>query len=162
MVLTPKTPIVRLSKDEIQAKHTLPSDWYGFTITQAYLDEKKEDPVLVLCHTVDTGDYAYQHVLMRFNLMYGSGKSQLKKMCDAIDFNWFVKDVYSKWFPEQFVNLRGRMSVEQVFDERRKIIYNTIKEWKIVEGDRDFNVMKDKDTKVFQSSEQKGKPKLPI
>ncbi|MFP8488813.1 hypothetical protein ACKGJO_06895 [Gracilimonas sp. Q87] len=83
-------------------------------------------------------------------------------MCDAIEFNWFVVDVYHKLFPIQFTGLRGEMKVEQVFDDRKKIIYNKIIEWRIVEGDPQYNVMKDKDEKVFEESEQKGKPKLPV
>lgn len=153
---------MKLSKTDIHAKHPVPTNQYYLTITQGYLDPRKEDPVLVLCHTIDTGVFAYQHVLVRFNLTTGSGKARLKKMSDGIEFDWFVQDVYDPLFPEQFVALRTKASVQQSHDSYRKIIYNDIIEWFVADKDPQYNVMKDKDTEIFKSSKRKGKPKLPV
>lgn len=153
---------MKLSKDDIHAKHPLPTDDYLFTITQGYLHPKTNDPLLVLCHTVDTGEYAYQHALANFKLWTNRGKARLKKMCDAIEFNWYVDDVLDPLFPVQFETLRSRARVKQVHNDRKKIIYNQIIEWDVAVQDPEYNVTKPKSTDQFDSSEQKGEPNLPI
>lgn len=153
---------MKIKKDEIYAKHPLPSGEYLLTVTQGYLHPRYSDPMLVLCHTVDTGDYAYQHVLAKFKLWTGRGQARLKKMCDAIDFNWYVDETLDPLFPIQFETLRTKARVEQVHDKHRKVIYNQIIEWDVAVQDAEYNVMKPKSTDQFDSSEQKGKPDLPL
>jgi hypothetical protein len=153
---------MEISKNDINVKHPVPTDWYYATITQGYLHPRLEDPVLVLCHTIDTGDYAYQHVLSFFNLELNNGQARLKKMSDGIEFNWFVKDVYDPLFPEQFVALRSHINVVQSHNSKKKTIRNTILEWKVADMEPKYNVMKPRDTSVFKSSENKGRPTLPI
>jgi hypothetical protein len=153
---------MKLKKDEIYAKHPLPTDEYSVTITQSYLHPRVNDPLLVLCHTVDTGKYAYQNVLTKFMLWTGLGKARLLKMCDAIGFEWYVEDTYDPLFTTQFEALRSKVNVKQVHNDRKKIIYNEIVEWNVAVGEPEYNVMKPKSVEQFNSSEQKGKPTIPV
>ena len=152
---------MKLSKKQIHTKSPLPSGKYQATITQGYFHEKV-DHLLILCHTVDTGDFAYQHALAKFPLMSNVGQARLKKMSDGIEFSWFVDDTEDPLFAEQFIALRAEIDVEQILDNRRKIIYNKIIEWRPAIGKPEWNVMSEKTLEAFKSSKQKGKPNLPI
>jgi len=153
---------MKINKSNIHSKQVLPSDEYSFTITQAYFHERVDFPLLVLCHTVDTGEFAYQHALAKFNLTIGSGQARLKRFSDNIGFCWFVDETTDPLFTEQFIALRGVMKVEQYMNRQKKTIETKIIEWSPAVGDPEYNVTKDKDTEVFKTSKQKGKPKLPI
>ena len=100
--------------NEVHTKSPLTPDVYEFTITQAYIENER----MVVCHTVDTGPKAYQHVLERVPLR-GAGLGRLKRMCESLNYVW-VGDPDEQEFPLQFIKLRGRMKVDMTDEHNAK------------------------------------------
>lgn len=138
--------------NEVHTKSPLTPDVYEFTITQAYIDNER----MVLCHTVDTGPKAYQHVLERVPLR-GAGLGRLKRMCESLNYVW-VGDPDEQEFPLQFIKLRGRMKVDMTTDGN--VIRNVITNWELSMRRPEYDVTKERTDEFF--FQQKKPKKLPL
>ena len=138
--------------NEVHTKSPLTPDVYEFTITQAYIDNER----MVLCHTVDTGPKAYQHVLERVPLR-GAGLGRLKRMCESLNYVW-VGDPDEQDFPIQFIKLRGRMKVDMTTDGN--VIRNVITNWELSMRRPEYDVTKERTDEFF--FQQKKPKKLPL
>jgi hypothetical protein len=142
-----------MRQSQVHNKGLLPADKYPFTISQAYKDDSKR---LVLCHTIDSGEFAWRHVIERLPVV-GSGLGRLKRMCELIGIVW-VGDPADDDFPEQFVGFRGTMDVDMATDGN--VIRNIIKTWDVVLGKPEFDVTRERSDEYFFT--QKNTKKLPI
>ena len=138
--------------NEVHTKSPLTPDIYEFTITQAYIENER----MVLCHTVDTGPKAYQHVLERVPLR-GAGLGRLKRMCESLNYVW-VGDPDEQEFPLQFIKLRGRMKVDMTTDGN--VIRNVITNWELSMRRPEYDVTKERTDEFF--FQQKKPKKLPL
>ena len=135
--------------NQVHSKSPLTPDVYEFTLTQAYIENER----MVLCHTVDTGPKAYQHVLERIPLR-GAGLGRLKRMCESLNYVW-IGDPDDEDFPVQFIKLRGRMRVDLATDGN--VIRNVITNWELSMRRPEYDVTKEKTEEFFFQS-KKPKP----
>jgi hypothetical protein len=142
-----------MRQSQVHSKGLLPAGNYPFTISQAYKDDSKR---LILCHTIDSGEFAWRHVLERLPVV-GSGLGRLKRMCELIGIVW-VGDPADDDFPEQFVGFRGTMDVGMAI--YGDTIRNVIKTWDVVLGKPEYDVTKERTDDYFFT--QKNTKNLPI
>ena len=133
-------------------KFLLKTDWYNFTITDAY----KEEDFLVLCFTVDTGEFSYRHVIQKFELSKQSIERLINKFKDAGFV--IISDITNLFFTNQFIGLRFKGKVDRHVNG--DVIKNVIIELKEPSEKPSYNVLKEKSDSHFYK-EKKGR-ELPI
>jgi len=136
----------------MDSKKLLTKGWYSVTITQSYIKERNNVKWLYICLTVDSGEYAYQHIIIRYPVNEW-GVEQVSKL--FIDGGFYVyPDWEQKLFTEQFIKQRFRAHVDRHRDG--DIITNFILELKRVKGKPDYDVTRPK-TEEFYHKNNKGR-----
>lgn len=134
----------------------LPKDWYTATITQAYKIEKKQALFLRLCFTIDSGEFAYRHIIRDYPIN-NFGLNKLENHFLEID-RFLFTETDSPLFVEQFIGLRMQVHVDR--GKVEDVIKNYILEMKKTTKEAEYDVTKEKkDDHYFKDN--KGR-ELPI
>ena len=137
-------------------KKLIPKSWQTATITQSYIRFIKGSKRLVICFTIDSGEYSYNNILKEYPLNEW-GLTQLSNHFAEIDFNVF-NDTESVLFYKQFHGLRMELHVDR--DKIADGIINIILEMRQTTKERDYNVLAPKEEEHYHKN-NKGRD-LPI
>lgn len=119
----------------------IPSSWLTSTIRQSYLTDEE----LVLCFTIDSGEFAWRNIIKKVQL---NKKSLTKLQKDLLLGGFFcILDTDSDLFTEQFLGKRFKIKVDRYVDN--KVIRNIIIEYDIADKPAEHDVTRDKEDDYF-------------
>lgn len=128
----------------------LPDGWYNATVTQSYIQERKQTEWLHVCFTVNTGEHAYKHIIKKYPVN-SDGLELLES--NFLEMGFLVyKDSSSDLFINQFKGLKSNIHVTRFVDG--DVIKNTIIEMKKMIGEPEFDVARPKTEDHFHKRNQ--------
>lgn len=146
-----------MKQTQVHTKALLSPNRYNFTITQAYKDESPMGR-LILCATVNTGEDAYRHVLLRYE-NNARGLGRLKQLLQALNKVWYGEFEDEK-FTDQFIGMMFSAATEVILDHNKSVWRNVLNDYEPMIGLPGYNVLKPKSDEHFFTT--KNKKKLPV
>lgn len=138
----------------------LPSGWYYATVSQARIEEQKGATFLILAFTINSGEYAWRHILERYPLNKEGMEKLIEDMAE-INYIPFI-DHEEEYFLKQFKDnpITCSIKVDRYVSQKDSAVKNIIIERKIDGSEPEFDVTKEPSEEHFYKN-NKGRG-LPI
>lgn len=123
----------------------IPSNWWTSTIRQSYIKKINGFDNLVLCFTIDTGEFAWRNIIKNIPLK----KEPLNKLQKDLLLGGFfcILDTSSELFTEQFIGERFKIKVDRYVDGA--VVKNVIIEYDIADTRPQHDVTRERSDDYF-------------